>query len=129
MVAAREHFHLIGLGSDAVDEMGQQVFDEFHLLPQDGSLFDRLSFLKDICDKNNPAVFYMPSIGMDLTTIFASNTRLAPIQAVALGHPATTHSDFIEYVIVEDDYVGSESCFSEQLLRLQKMRYPMCLPH
>ncbi len=49
----REHFHLIGLGSDAVDEMGQQVFDEFHLLPQDGSLFDRLSFLKDICDKNN----------------------------------------------------------------------------
>ncbi|MEN2829352.1 UDP-glucose:protein N-beta-glucosyltransferase [Mannheimia haemolytica] len=124
MVAAREHFHLIGLGSDAVDEMGQQVFDEFHLLPQDGSLFDRLSFLKDICDKNNPAVFYMPSIGMDLTTIFASNTRLAPIQAVALGHPATTHSDFIEYVIVEDDYVGSESCFSEQLLRLPKDALP-----
>ncbi|MEN2907154.1 UDP-glucose:protein N-beta-glucosyltransferase [Mannheimia haemolytica] len=66
----------------------------------------------------------MPSIGMDLTTIFASNTRLAPIQAVALGHPATTHSDFIEYVIVEDDYVGSESCFSEQLLRLPKDALP-----
>lgn len=66
----------------------------------------------------------MPSIGMDLTTIFASNTRLAPIQAIALGHPATTHSDFIEYVIVEDDYVGSEECFSEQLLRLPKDALP-----
>lgn len=66
----------------------------------------------------------MPSIGMDITTIFASNTRLAPIQVVALGHPATTHSDFIEYVIVEDDYVGSEDCFSETLLRLPKDALP-----
>ncbi|QLD34192.1 adhesin [Mannheimia varigena] len=124
MIAARKQFHLIGLGSDAVDEAGQQVFDEFHVLPHDGSLFERLSFVKDICEQNNPAVFYMPSIGMDLTTIFASNTRLAPIQAVALGHPATTHSDFIEYVIVEDDYVGSEECFSETLLRLPKDALP-----
>lgn len=66
----------------------------------------------------------MPSIGMDITTIFVSNTRLAPIQAVALGHPATTHSEFIDYVIVEDDYVGSEDCFSETLLRLPKDALP-----
>ncbi|HGO5823019.1 TPA: adhesin [Mannheimia haemolytica] len=123
MIAAREHFHLIGLGNAAVDEAGQKVFDEFHLLPG-GSVFDSLAFIKDLCEQNNPAIFYMPSIGMDLTTIFASNTRLAPIQAIALGHPATTHSDFIEYVIVEDDYVGSESCFSEQLLRLPKDALP-----
>ena len=45
---------------------------------------------------------------------------------IALGHPATTHSDFIEYVIVEDDYVGSEKCFSEQLLRLPKDALPLC---
>ena len=70
--------------------------------------------------KNGAAVLYMPSIGMDLTTIFASNTRLAPVQVIALGHPATTHSDFIEYVIVEDDYVGSEKCFSEQIIAFTK---------
>lgn len=61
---------------------------------------------------------------MDLATIFASNTRVAPIQVIALGHPATTYSDFIEYVIVEDDYVGSEDCFSEKLLRLPKDALP-----
>ena len=66
----------------------------------------------------------MPSIGMDLATIFVSNARFAPIQVIALGHPATTHSEFIEYVIVEDDYVGSESCFSETLLRLPKDALP-----
>ena len=66
----------------------------------------------------------MPSIGMDMLPIFLSNTRVAPIQAVALGHPATTHSPYIEYVIVEDDYVGSEECFSEKLLRLPKDALP-----
>ncbi|MEG9476386.1 UDP-glucose:protein N-beta-glucosyltransferase [Mannheimia indoligenes] len=124
LIAARDHFHIIGLGGNSIDEAGKSVFDEFYTYPQGGTLFDRLLLLKEICDKYNPAVFYMPSIGMDLTTIFASNTRLAPIQAIALGHPATTHSDFIEYVIVEDDYVGSEECFSEQLLRLPKDALP-----
>ena len=123
MIAARERFHLIGVGNEAVDAEGQAVFDEFHLLKGD-NIFGKLNELKEICEKNGAAVLYMPSIGMDLTTIFASNTRLAPVQVIALGHPATTHSDFIEYVIVEDDYVGSEKCFSEQLLRLPKDALP-----
>ena len=123
MIAARERFHLIGVGNEAVDAAGQAVFDEFHLLKGD-NIFSKLNELKEICEKNGAAVLYMPSIGMDLTTIFASNTRLAPVQVIALGHPATTYSDFIEYVIVEDDYVGSEKCFSEQLLRLPKDALP-----
>ena len=123
MIAAKEHFYLIGLGNEAVDEVGRAVFDEFYQLSGD-SIFEKLIITKNICEENGAAVFYMPSIGMDLLTIFASNTRLAPIQAIALGHPATTYSDFIEYVIVEDDYVGSESCFSEKLIRLPKNALP-----
>ncbi|MGX2955916.1 UDP-glucose:protein N-beta-glucosyltransferase [Ursidibacter arcticus] len=123
MIAAREKFYLIGLGNEAVDEAGRAVFDEFHLLNQT-TVIDKLLALKKICDENQAAILYMPSIGMDLTTVFASNTRLAPIQAIALGHPATTYSDFIEYVIVEDDYVGAEECFSEKLLRLPKDALP-----
>lgn len=123
MIAARERFYLIGVGNDAVDEAGKAVFDEFHVL-EGSNVVSKLDHLKAICEKNGAAVLYMPSIGMDLTTIFASNTRLAPVQVIALGHPATTHSDFIEYVIVEDDYVGSEKCFSEQLLRLPKDALP-----
>ncbi|QMT30652.1 UDP-glucose:protein N-beta-glucosyltransferase [Alysiella filiformis] len=123
MIAAKEHFYLIGLGGNAVDAAGRAVFDEFHVL--DGkSLYEKVEALREVCETHQAAIFYMPSIGMDLTPIFASNTRLAPIQAIALGHPATTHSDFIEYVIVEDDYVGSEDCFSETLLRLPKDALP-----
>jgi len=123
MIAAREQFYLIGLGNNAVDQAGRDVFDEFHEF--DGSnILKKLAFLKEMCEKNDAAVLYMPSIGMDLATIFVSNARFAPIQVIALGHPATTHSEFIEYVIVEDDYVGSESCFSETLLRLPKDALP-----
>ena len=123
MIAAREQFYLIGLGNNAVDQAGRDVFDEFHEF--DGSnILKKLAFLKEMCEKNDAAVLYMPSIGMDLATIFVSNARFAPIQVIALGHPATTHSEFIEYVIVEDDYVGSASCFSETLLRLPKDALP-----
>ena len=123
MIAAREHFHLIGLGNAQVDQLGQEVFDEFHLIEGD-HLLDKMNFVRNICETNNAAILYMPSIGMDLLPIFLSNTRIAPIQAIALGHPATTHSPFIEYVVVEDDYVGSEACFSETLLRLPKDALP-----
>lgn len=123
MRAAREQFYIVGVGNEAVDQAGRDVFDEFKFIEGD-TIFDNLKFLKQLCETYQAAVLYMPSIGMDLKTIFASNTRLAPIQAVALGHPATTYSDFIEYVVVEDDYVGSEACFTEKLLRLPKDALP-----
>ncbi|MDO4997609.1 MAG: adhesin [Neisseria sp.] len=123
MIAAREWFYLIGVGNDAVDQAGRDVFDEFHTL-NSNSIVEKMKVLRGLCEENQAAIFYMPSIGMDLTTIFASNLRFAPIQAVALGHPGTTHSEFIEYVVVEDDYVGSEDCFSETLLRLPKDALP-----
>jgi predicted O-linked N-acetylglucosamine transferase (SPINDLY family) len=50
--------------------------------------------------------------------MFLSNLRVAPIQAMALGHPATVHAHAIDYVVVEEDYVGSDRCFSEALLKL-----------
>lgn len=123
MIAAREHFYLVGIGSGAVDDAGRAVFDEFHPYEKE-TIFEKLEQVKTLAEKFNAAVFYMPSIGMDLTTIFASNTKLAPIQAIALGHPATTHSEFIDYVVVEDDYVGNETCFSETLIRLPKDALP-----
>ena len=123
MIEARKKFYLVGMGKEGVDQAGREVFDEFFQLEGE-TVLQQLEFIRLKCEEYGAAVFYMPSIGMDLTTIFASNTSLAPIQVVALRHPATTHSDFIEYVIVEDDYVGSEACFSETLLRLPKDALP-----
>ena len=50
-------------------------------------------YIRNICESNKAAVLYMPSVGMNPITVYISNIRLAPIQVIALGHPATTHSD------------------------------------
>lgn len=125
LLAAKEHFHLIGVGTgNTVDDTGAAVFDEFHRLDLNRPLLDHLQDLRRLAEHYRPAVYYIPSLGMQLYTIYSSVTRLAPIQAFALGHPATSHSECMDYVIVEDDYVGSEACFSESLIRLPKDALP-----
>lgn len=121
--AAKRNFYLIGVGNQTVDVKARQIFDEFYELEGNTSL-EHLHFLKSLCEQKKVAVLYMPSVGMYLTNIFASNVRLAPIQVMGLGHPATTYSEFVDYVVVEDDYVGDEKCFSEMLLRLPKDALP-----
>lgn len=123
LTAAKAFFHIIGLSDGDIDQTGREVFDEFYLL-NGNHIIDRLEQIKDLCERNGAAIFYMPSIGMDITSICASNARFAPIQVVGLGHPATTNSSFIDYAIVEDDYVGLEQCFSESLLRLPTNALP-----
>lgn len=116
---ARRHFRLVALGFAAnVDPLGRAVFDEFIAFTQPGDLLGCLRELRGHAARLRPAVLYMPSVGMFPITMFAANLRVAPLQVAALGHPATTHSRHIDYISVEDDFVGDPACFSEKLLRL-----------
>ena len=116
--AARKLFHVVGMGySIAIDEAGRAIFDEFiEITP--GELMLQLAQIRSVAQEKQAQVFYMPSVGMFGLTMYLSNMRLAPVQAMALGHPATSHSSDMDYVVVEDDYVGDPACFSETLLRL-----------
>ncbi|WP_213941767.1 peptide transporter [Pseudomonas sp. dw_612] len=117
--AARRDFHVVGIGYGAnVDDLGRQVFDEFVEFAEPDDLFACLGQLRDLAQARQPHVFYMPSVGMFLITLFASNLRIAPLQVAALGHPATTGSRHIDCISVEDDFVGDPGCFTERLLRL-----------
>ena len=122
--AAREVFHVIGMGyPNAVDDAGRAVFDEYIEI-SGGSMADQLRFIRSIAEERAPEVLYMPSVGMFQLTMYLANLRLAPIQAMALGHPATSNSPEMDYVIVEEDYVGDPACFSEKLLVLPKDGMP-----
>lgn len=119
MEAARRHFHVVAVGYNAyTDELGRAVFDEYIDLTPAGDLLSTLRQIRAIALERAPAVFYMPSVGMFPITMYAANLRFAPLQVAALGHPATTHSRNIDYISVEDDFVGDSACFSEKLLRL-----------
>ncbi|NHB06596.1 FkbM family methyltransferase [Burkholderia cepacia] len=118
MTRLRDHFHVIGVGYEqAVDDFGRAVFDEFISIGA-GDVWDHARHIRDICEANDAQIAYMPSVGMFPITMVMACLRVAPLQVMALGHPATTHSETIDYVVVEEDYVGDERCFSEKLLKL-----------
>ncbi len=124
MQGCREHFHLVGLGDPTtVDAAGKAVFDEFFELPAGDALAATLR-IREVAEELNPTVLYMPSVGMFPMTLFATNLRLAPLQLVALGHPATTRSEYVDFIVVEEDYVGDPACFSEKLMRLPSNGMP-----
>ncbi|HTG23680.1 MAG TPA: hypothetical protein VK681_26845 [Reyranella sp.] len=115
--AARARFHVIGMGQSFVDKAGRAVFDAFVEIPP-GAIYEQLNFIRDTARTKRAHALYMPSLGMHALTMFLANMRLAPVQAMALGHPATSHSPEMDYVVVEEDYIGDPACFSEKLLVL-----------
>lgn len=115
--AARTKFHVVALGHSFVDRAGREVFDEFIEIPAVG-LYEQLDFIRNTARTKGAHALYMPSVGMHALTMFLANMRIAPVQAMALGHPATSHSKEMDYVVVEEDYVGDPACFSEELLVL-----------
>lgn len=121
---AKKHFHVIGMGYEGqVDALSKAIFDEF--VPISGErLDDHLKSIRQVAVERDIDALYMPSVGMFQLTMYLANIRLAPLQTMALGHPATTGSDEMDFVVVEDDYVGDPACFSEKLLRLPKDGMP-----
>ncbi|MGF6779987.1 glycosyl transferase family 1 [Paraburkholderia sp. GAS334] len=117
--AARQHFEVVGFGFGyAVDAAGRAVFDRFIELAEPEYIGECLATIREFARNEQADVLYMPSVGMFVLTVFLSNLRVAPVQVAGLGHPATTHSRQIDYVSVEEDYVGDPECFSEELLIL-----------
>lgn len=62
-----------------------------------------------------PDVLYLPSVGMRFPGIAVANARIAPIQIRSQGHPATTHSDRMDYAIQDVDH-RSEGLSSERIV-------------
>lgn len=125
LAAAREHFELVALcPPDSIGDDGRSLFDRTYDLPSLADLPGCVRQVREFAEKERPDVLYMPSVGMSPLTLFLSNLRVAPLQIAGLGHPATTHAQRIDYISVEDDFVGDPECFSEKLLRLPKDGQP-----
>ncbi|HBB6657812.1 TPA: cobalt ABC transporter permease [Salmonella enterica] len=125
MRALRKYFHVAGIGlAGATDDITQSVFDEFTEVPAESAVHDIVVRLAEL----RPDVVYYPSTGMFPMTVYLTNLRLAPVQLMALGHPATTYSDCIDGVLVEEDYLGDPACFSERVYPLPSDALPYLPP-
>ncbi len=69
-------------------------FDEVRNVVQKGRTIDCTSL-----NKTDFQLAFFPDVGMTSESIWLSNMRLAPIQAVGYGHPTTTAGSRVDYFI------------------------------
>ncbi|CAM2188907.1 UDP-glucose:protein N-beta-glucosyltransferase [Paraburkholderia sacchari] len=118
--AARQHFHVVGIGhAGQVDDLGKAVFDEYIEVAG-----ETVSFVRAKAQALQPDIVYYPAFGMFPHSIYLTNLRLAPVQVVSYGHPATSMSPVIDYFVLPEDWVGDPACFSEKLLPVPKAAMP-----
>lgn len=97
----RRDFYVIGMraGNDT-DQAAREVFDEW--VETDGENMV-LAQVAERIKSLQPDMIYYPSIGMAIWTIAMASMRLAPIQVMTYGHPATSNSPEIDFGLIEAD--------------------------
>ncbi len=119
LLACREHFYTVGLaGTKYYDDDTVALFDEF--FNADDISGSDPSVMESIILSWRPDAIYYPSVGMAVWVIALANRRLAPVQVMTLGHPATSMSREIDYVITEQGwYRDNPQLYSEQVIALK----------
>lgn len=104
-------------GADGLRERIEDAADDVITVPRD------LAKARDIIATQQYDVLYYPDIGMDAFTYYLAFARLAPVQAVAWGHPVTTGIPNMDYFVSCEDMEpdSGESAYSETLIRLPDM--------
>tara|TARA_R110002153_G_scaffold132235_3_gene281233 strand:+ start:7240 stop:9138 length:1899 start_codon:yes stop_codon:yes gene_type:complete len=83
--------------------------DERDLAEADLSAFDNVVTFNNVFDMNKnakliinekPDIIFYPSIGMKFWGIYLSQLRLAPLQVMMSGHPSSSYSPEIDYLII-----------------------------
>jgi hypothetical protein len=128
--ALRDKFELHALvREDCIDDVGRALFDHVAVVSwNDGPLPAAAAAIAHLNALRPDVVFY-PSVGMSTLNVILSTFRLAPLQFMCLGHPATSRSPAIDYVAVEEGYLGDPDCFSERLLVVPNQSQPWVPPH
>lgn len=112
----RERFRLVCVYRDSeIDEGGLAVFDKAVKLPGDAV---SISSIMEIIQNEEPDIMFYPSVGMAAWYVALSNLRMAPIQVCCPGHPASTYSPVMDYIISEEDLFGRLDAYSETCVGL-----------
>lgn len=111
IIRLREKFRLIAIArATEIDEKAKELFDETIELKEFGV---SLAAVTAMINKVKPDIIYYPSIGMAAWWVALSSVRLAPIQMMTFGHPATSRSDVIDYALIGEEFPGEPQTFSE----------------
>jgi predicted O-linked N-acetylglucosamine transferase (SPINDLY family) len=110
------HCYSLGEVHDAATEQARSLSDQFFESTDLPVMMDKIA--EDQLD-----LIIYPGIGMDHRTQQLAALRLAPVQAVAWGHPVTTGMPTMDYFLSSDlmEPSGSERHYTEKLVRLPNL--------
>jgi hypothetical protein len=86
-----------------------------------------LDTIADAIAADLPDVLYYPELGLDPLTYYLAYARLAPVQCMSYGHPATSGLDSIDAFLSSDtlDHPDAQDHYTEPLVRLPGFYMPM----
>lgn len=109
----REKFEVRAIvGDNEIDDEARELFDSVQIVNIGIMLKDIVQMVAAVA----PDIVYYPSVGMSAWTIALSSVRLAPIQIMSPGHPATTHSEAMDYVVVDEPWKPGWGTWSETVI-------------
>lgn len=97
----------------ATDETVRKIADNFIEVTEQADAMQKLAQQIKKCKFD---LIYYPSLGMAKWSIIMANLRLAPVQCFSLGHPATSCSENMDFVITEKDSIADPLCYTEKLV-------------
>ena len=119
IASLKSQFKLVLVSVDAVmDDASQSMFDDVVDLSTSHSdhLLHMLEGIRDAAGRVQPDIIFYPSLGMQPWSILAAQWRLAPIQLMAMGHPASSYCEAMDGVVVERDYVVNKALMHEPII-------------
>lgn len=121
IAALKPHFKTILMTpSGQIDDRLVDMFDKID--PQKFNAENPKAFI-DKAKSYRADIVYFPSIGMRLMSILGSNVRIAPIQLFTPGHPATTYSKMMDYIVIMEGCYGNKNCYSEKVILREDKPY------
>jgi hypothetical protein len=109
----RSKFHTVLVAATgSYDETSKSIFDEVIDFVQTDPIKKTVGKII----RAHADIIYYPSIGMESWTTMTCQLRLAPIQMMTMGHPATSNSEFMDYALIEEFSLGDSQCFSETVV-------------
>lgn len=92
----KKHFELVAMAEqEHIDQAADEIFD---VVARIKSGRKNMKEIIAAIEAFSPDVIYYPSLGMSHWTVLTAQLRLAPVQIMTHGHPATSMSDAIDYV-------------------------------
>lgn len=118
----RRRFRLVAVvPGGEIDPSGRAIFDEVVELP---GHFAPVGEIVGRVVAQRPDVMFFPSVGMVPWTVWLANLRLAPLQVMMGGHPATSASEHIDFFILRRGVGYDPACFTERIVELDATVLP-----